>query len=267
MSSPGRVLPDYKNPPVTEIIAAAQFAPVPLSGIEHIVALGREFADWKVIEAPPAIPPMSEGPAGQELPQAFLAFGNPPVRVLLATDDGRWVAQFQQDRVAVHERKISERPSFRNVAPQLSEVAGRVSQALGVELFSDDHWPDMVEVIYENRIAAADGGWTNFGDLYRVLRLLNEGAGDAPYDTVEQVAVGFSYALREGEALAGRLRVAADPQYDSDGGAVLGLRLVSRRFVGDAGLERVMAACHADIVSAFTAITTPHMHEQWERYR
>jgi uncharacterized protein (TIGR04255 family) len=134
MSSPDGVLPDYRNPPVTEIIAAAQFAPVPLAGIEHIVALGREFADWKVVEAPPAIPPMSEGPAGQELPQAFFAFGNPPVRVVLATEDGRWVAQFQQDRVALHERKVSTRPSFQNVAPKLTEFARRTSRALGVAL-------------------------------------------------------------------------------------------------------------------------------------
>jgi hypothetical protein len=53
-----------------------------------------------------------------------------------------------------------------------------------------------VEVIYENRIAAADGGWTDFSDLHRVLRLVNETAGEAPYDAVEQVAIGFHTHFR-----------------------------------------------------------------------
>lgn len=267
MSSPDGALPDYRKPPVTEIIAAAQFAPLPLAGVEHIVALGREFADWKVVDAPPAIPPMSEGPAGQELPQAFFTFGSPPVRVVLATEDGRWVAQFQQDRVAIHERKVAARPSFRNVGPKLAEFARRTSKALGVELFAADHRPDLVEVIYENRIAAADGGWDSFRDLHRILRFLNDTAGEAPYAAVEQAALAFSYALVDEDLLAGRLRIAADPQYDEAGRPVLSLRLTSRRFVGERDLDRIMEACHADIVRAFTAITTPHMHEQWGRFR
>lgn len=267
MSSTNGLLPDYRKPPVTEIIAAVQFAPVPVFGMEQIIDLGREFTGWKVGDTQPAIPPMSEDPRGNDIPQAFMSFGNPPPRVLLATDDGRWFAQFQQDRIAVHERKVAARPSFRNVAPKLEEFAERTSRALGADLFSEGHSAEMVEVIYQNRIAARDGGWSDFGELHRVLRLLNERPADPPYDSPEQVAVAFSYELVEGDAFVGRLRVAADPQYDDAGNPVLALRLVSRRFVGERPLEEILNACHVDIVRAFTAITTTEMHERWERYR
>lgn len=262
-------LPDYKRPPVVEIIAAVQFLPLPMFGAAQVVAIGKEFEEWTVIDVPPAIPPMSEGPPGAPgaSDHAFFGFGSAPIRAILATDDGHWAAQHQQDRVAVHERKTEERPSFRNVAPKLRTFAERSSRTLGVEIFGEHHRPDLVEVIYENRIASADGAWTDFSDLHRVLRILTNEAGERPYDAVEQATVGFTYALSEGGTMLGRLRVVAEPQYDENGNPVLALRLVSRRFVRDIKLDLVLETCHADIVRAFTAITTDHMHEHWGRIR
>jgi hypothetical protein len=260
-------LPDYKRPPVVEIIAAVQFAPFPMFGIGQIVAIGRAFDDWEVVETAPAIPPMTEGPPGQPTPQAFFSFGAAPQRVILAAEGARWAAQVQQDRIAVHERKVAERPSFTNVAPKLAKFGLRAGQALGAELFGEAHAADVVEVIYENRIAAVDGGWTSFQDLDQILRVFSGNVGSPPYDAIEQATVGFSYALAEEGSFVGRLRVIGEPQYDEEGQPVLALRVASRRLVRAASLDGVLEACHADIVNGFTSITTDHMHEHWERYR
>ena len=252
---------------MTEITAAVQFAPLPKFDIGQVVAVGRELNEWNVVENPPAIPPMTEGPPGQPTPQAFFSFGATPPRVVLAAGDDRWVAQIQQDRVAVHERKAAERPSFTNVRPKLMEFSERVGRAVGAELFSAAHAPDIIEVIYDNTIAAADGGWSTFSELNRVLRVLSGPPGEPPYDGVEQLSIGFSYTLTEGDQFAGRLRVIGEPQYDENALPVLALRIASRRFVRTPELERVLELAHADIVNGFTAITTDHMHDHWGRCR
>lgn len=261
-------LPDYERPPVVEIIAAVQFVPVPVFGATQIVEVGKALPEWTVRDVPPAIPPMSEGPPGLPAPmeQTFLGLGSPPVRAILTSDGGRWTAQLQQDRVAVHERKVDARPSFGNVAPKLSEFSTRISDVLGAEVFGPRHSADLVEVIYENRIGPG-GGWANFSDVHRVLRVVNEQAGDPPFGTVEQATIGFTYALTEDGVMDGRLRVMAEPVHDEQGRPVLTLRLVSRRFVRDGQVDVVLEACHTDIVRAFTAITTDEMHKHWGRFR
>lgn len=261
-------LPDYEHPPVAEIVAAVQFAPVPAFDIAQVVSIGRQFEDWSIVDSPPAIPPMTEGPVSQNLIQQAFIFGKPPLRVILSTDDGRWTGQVQQDRVAVHERKATDRPSFKNVAPKLRAFSQRTGDALGTTIFQPPHAADMVELVYENRIASSDGGWTGFGELHRVLRFVSERAGDPPYDAVEQATVAFSYSLADDSGqFDGRLRVISEPQYDDKGQPVLGLRVISRRFVRGAELDLVLEACHADIVRGFTAITTDDMHKIWGRYR
>jgi hypothetical protein len=269
MTTEPQELPDYRQPPVVEIIAAVQFVPLPVFGAPQVVAIGKALDDWTVVDVPPSIPPMSEGPlsasgVGQ---QAFFGFGAAPIRAILTSEDGRWTAQIQQDRVAVHERKVEDRPSFRNVAPKLRDFATRAGQALDAELFGPHHPPDLIEVIYENQISSGHDCWRDFRELHRVLRIVRDHAGAPPYDKVEQASVGFTYAVTDDGTLLGRLRVIAEPQYDQDARPMLALRLVSRRFVPDARLDSVLEAAHADIVRGFTAITTDEMHQHWGRIR
>lgn len=138
---PLRPLPVYANPPVVEIVAAAQFAPLPQFALEQIVTLAREFEDWGVVDAPPAIPPMFEPPPGQVTPTALnFNLGAPPLRLVLSADAGRWTAQLQQDRLAVHEHRTTDRPSFAHVETKLLEVADGSRRTLGRALLGDELW-------------------------------------------------------------------------------------------------------------------------------
>jgi len=166
-------LPDYKSPPVVEVIGAVQFDPLPQFGIAEAVAVARSFDDYSVVDVPPALPPIVEARPGEPARQSFrLDLGSQPVRLLLASDDGRWVVQLQQDRIAVHERRVKKRPSFKHVRPQLRKVATQASAALGRELLGKQrHSAELVELIYDNRITAGKG-WDKAADLHKVLRVV-----------------------------------------------------------------------------------------------
>jgi len=152
-------LPDYKSPPVVEIIAAVQFVPLPQFGMAEAVTVARAFEDYSVVDVPPALPPIVEARPGEPARQSFrLDLGAQPVRLILASRDDRWLIQLQQDRIAVHERRVKNRPSFKHVRPRLRKVATQASAALGRELLGrETHSAELVELIYDNRITAGEG--------------------------------------------------------------------------------------------------------------
>lgn len=253
---------------MTAVVAAVQFRPLPQFRMAEVVAVARAFDEWRVVDVPHALSPIVETQPGEPARQTFnLGIGSPPPRLVLEKDDGRWLTQLQQDRLAVHEQRRGERPSFRHVRPALEDVTTVASGALGRKLLAGDHASELVEVIYENHIAARDGGWSSFADLHRVLRILREAPGTPPYDQIEEIQLAFSELLRHEGRFMGRLRVHANPALDETGGPMLHLRLNSRRFVREGELWETLEACHTDIVQGFTAVTTEEMHTIWGRYQ
>jgi hypothetical protein len=260
-------LPDYERPPVVEVVAAVQFLPLPQFGMREAVAVSRAFDGWDVVDVPPALDPIVEYPAGNVASPALrFGLGQPPVRAILASEGERFLAQVQQDRIAAHERKVDQPPSFQNVKPALRDVATRVSEGLGRAVLEEPHGPEVVEVIYENRIPAGEG-WNDFSEAHRVLRVFSQEAGAPPYERFEQARVELAYDLRDADDFAGRLRVVSDPQIGPDQERWLHLRLISRRMVHHRDVDSVLEQCHADIVRGFTAVTTERMHEIWGRLR
>lgn len=261
-------LPDYERPPVVEIVIGVQFVPLPQFGMREAVAVSRAFEGWEVIDVVPALEPIVEAPAGHLVaPTLRFGLGNPPVRVVLGHEGEHWLAQVQQDRLVAHERKVEQRPSFANVVPKLREVVEHAAQALDRPLLAEPHVPELIEVIYGNRIPVGEG-WSSFAELHKVLRTFAAEAGAGRFANFEQAQVGFAYELAAGDRFDGRLRVTAEPQVDPDQTRFLQLQLISRRFVHTGrDLESVLDRCHVDIVEGFTAVTTERMHEIWGRRR
>src|SRR4051812_16865967 len=95
-------LPDFKDPPVTEVVAAVQFVPLAQFGMPEVISVARAFEGWTIVDVPPAIPPIVESPPNQAAHQGInFTLGPPPLRVILSQGD-RWLAQVQQDRIAAH---------------------------------------------------------------------------------------------------------------------------------------------------------------------
>lgn len=260
-------LPDYHDPPVVEIVAAVQFVPLPRFGMPEIIALARSFDGWQIFDAPPALDPIVEAEPGTGASMSFrLGLGQPPQRLILASDDGRWLAQVQQDRIAVHERRVEERPSFSRVHPKLTEITALVEQALSVPVLTTPHAPELVEVTYVNRIAAG-AGWSDFNDLDHVLRVVAPFPEGTPFDQAESTSISMTSKLLDGETFVGRLHITAEPAADDNGQRQLQLGLISRRYTRSNNLSDTLDACHRDIVAGFTAVTTDDMHEIWERFQ
>ncbi len=258
-------LPDFRDPPVIEIVAAVQFRPLPQFGMPEALEVARATPEWRILDAPPALDPIVESPSAQVPAAQFrLGFGAQPVRLLLEREE-RWLAQLQQDRLAAHERKTANggRPSFANVVPALQERREEWSRALGRTLLAGDHAAELVEVTYINWIPLGHG-WSSLADLHDVLHVVRPIADDAPVP--EQMSLSFSSALeRHDGSFGGRLRVVAEPGVRQDAGG-LHLQLMSRRYLSD-DLDATLDDCHADIVRGFAAVTTKTMHDVWGRLR
>lgn len=260
-------LPEFEFPPVTEIVIAIQFVPVPQFGMREAVAVSRAFEGWELVDVLPALEPIVEAPLGVATGHTLrLGLGTPPQRVVLSSDGGHRLAQVQQDRVAAHQRRDGERPSFAAVHTLLRQVTALASGGLQKMLLEPPHQAELVEVIYDN-VVRMGGGWGDLANLDHLLRIVNEVPGAEPYDRPEQVQAGFTYLLREGQEFRGRLRVSAEPAIVPGEQPAIRLQLISRRIVGDRPLDSVLEQSHADIVNAFTAVTTDQMHEQWRRIR
>jgi uncharacterized protein (TIGR04255 family) len=256
---------------VVEIVGAIQFLPLRQFGMPEIVRVARRLDDWEIADAPPALRRIIEDSEVVTSPSTVMALGNPPQRVVFASKDDRWLAQVQADRVAIHERKKPERPSFSHVVPKLQDFYRAVSSALDVEICGTEHAPELVEVTYKNQILAgdaSDGVWSGMGDLSEVLVFFNSEGLAGTTGELDRMALALSFRLADDNGdFAGRLRVSAQPEARPDEPVDLRLQLVSRRYVRSASLEDVLEASHRDIVKSFTAITTDKMHKVWGRYQ
>lgn len=256
-------LPDYERPPVVEIVAAVQFQPLRGFGMPEVVRVaGALSGEWRIADVPPALGRIVEEPSASIQSESMMTFGlGPPPRAILTSADDRWLAQLQGDRLAVHERKRGERPSFTNVMPKLESLRNDVAKALDANLFEEPHLADLVELTYTNRIPVPTA------EVANVLRFVSAD-GVASLGPIDGYNQGFSTSLgSDAQHFEGRLRVLAHTERDPDGGDVLQLQLISRRYVGDAPLPDVLERCHRDIVESFTDITDERMHREWGRFR
>jgi len=256
-------LPDFDAPPVVEIVGSVQFIPLPRLVLRDMIDVGARFEGYQLNELQPQLHAIQELPPGEvaspPFPQMFL--GQQPQRALYVTEDQRFIAQLQQDRIAINERRTDpdRAPSSLHVWPQLDRLAHAVRDVL---VRGEGFGPanaNVIELTYVNVVRDAP--------MDRVLRIISGDAGEPPYSNAEPPAVRFSFPIFEAERFRGRLHVEAGPGI-SDGTPVLQLQLTSRRLVEKGlPLAEVFDACHRDAVHAFVAVTEPDMHRLWRRTR
>jgi uncharacterized protein (TIGR04255 family) len=258
-------LPDFDKPPVHEVIGSVQFPPLPKLGIQEMIEIGNELADYELSQLQPLLAPIQEvapgQPPGLVLPQFF--FNEPaPQRAWYAhREDPRFVVQLQRDRAAVNERRLTAEgdPSSKHVWPQLSRVLGIIQQLLVEGEGYGPQAANLVELTYANVITGVQ--------IDEVLRALSRSYATSADTDVENVSIGFSFPRYTDEQFVGRVYVQAGPAL-VDGDQVLQMQLVARRLAErGADLAAVYEACHRDAVETFASVTEPDMHKLWERTR
>ncbi len=274
-------LPDFRTPPVVEVVLSIQFAELRKYRTVHGGLLwDRTFREsfGEVSEHPPLEPTFETfGAAGTGgVGFSLRHVPGPPVpRLWFAMKNKRELVQFQADRFIHNWRKIAsdeKYPRYENIKQKF------LSEILDIEKFLLEYdigkiQPNQCEVTYVNHICLE-----NMKDprdrLDQILRPWARVDADpedknASLPPLEDVRLAARYVIGDDRgAPLGRLLIQAEPVVAQNNQPIVRLSLTARGAPLNPtmeGAEMFLDIGRETIVRGFTAITTPAMHETWGR--
>jgi uncharacterized protein (TIGR04255 family) len=261
-------LPDFRSPPLNEVVVGIQFAPV--QGYQQIRA-GEVWAlfrkDYPRVEELAPLPPMFETfglPQGGQIGFG-ITMGAMRNRFWFISPSGDELIQFQQDRLLHNWRKIgdqtNEYPRFEKIISTFeSEI--HVINNYFINLSGKAAAINQCEISYINHIPLeAEGRQTNAGDWLHFIRF----NGGEP----EDFSIAFRQSIRASDGRPqGRLTSDAVSGIDVKGRKIIVLTLTARGAPVDQTTESALEFLKLGremIVKSFADITTNSAHVFWER--
>jgi uncharacterized protein (TIGR04255 family) len=267
-------LPDFTDPPVTEVVVGVQFNGIAGFLAPHLGLIWEEFrADFPYVEEQIPLGPTFEtfgpNPGGYgSMPFAFPnMFGMP--RVLFINADKTQLLQVQKDRFLHNWRKVGEGDKYPRFEGMLQTFEDGVKKLAAVirSAHLGELVPNQCEVSYINHIKVE---------------------GDRPFDTIEQAfgeAMGtltlddlgrpedtrflLRYVMHNNQEVPiGRLVINAEPGVLANGSAVVQLTLTARGIPQPAdidGVSQFLQRGRQHIVRAFAKLTSEKMQQKWGR--
>lgn len=258
-------MPDYNNPPVSEVAIAVQFAdlhgfPAPYLG-DLWTAFGRD--DFPIVQNQQVLPPMSGSTKENVISLVDPSCEIP--RVWFLSKDGAELIQFQQDRLVFNWRKMKDGkyPRFECVIQKFEHVL------IALQKFADDHKKQLVydtlELTYVNVIPFEDfGGAENIGNCLKDAVWQKE-HGFLPQPSKYNGLWEFEFPDLNGRMFAH----AYSAQQITDGKPVLRFDIIVRAQYAppfDKDIKSMLqwyGAAREHIVLGFNDLTTSVMHEKW----
>lgn len=267
MSRP-KDLPDFRSPPLNEVVVGVQFYPV--RGFQQILA----SEIWALFR--------KDYPHVQELAPlqpTFETFGLPQsgqigLGITVGTASNRFwfispsrndLIQFQQDRFLHNWRKIdtqvNQYPRFEKII-SIFESEVRLLQDYFINLSGQSIAINQCEISYVNHIPLEyQGRATSAEDWLRCIRF----QGTEPDD----ISIIFRQIIRAPDGRPqGRLICEANSAMDNEGKKILVFTLTARGSPVDPTIESSLAFLHLGremIVKSFAEFTTDSAHVFWER--
>ena len=276
-------LPRFNKPPVVEVVLGVQFTQLQAMNIAHIGLLWERYRDrFPKFNQQPALPHAIErlGSAAQQGGVQSFSFdfgGDRLQRAWLANADNTELIQIQNDRFIRNWRRYHDStipyPSYERLKPRFLEDWALFS-AFVEESGLGGLIADQCEIAYVSHIEACDI-WRSFGQVNRVFRGWSENypaLTGSPAD-----AIGFKArheVMGPDGAFVGRLFVELDSAYvaapanPGETRPIFQLQLTVRGSPlssGIAGVTGFLDLGHELIVNSFVKLTTPEMHQVWER--
>lgn len=264
-------LPDFKSPPLNEVVIGVQFA-VP-QGYQQIRAgevwnLFRQ--EYPEVQELPALPPSFEtfGLPFQHTQMQQFSFmaGGTHDRFWFLRDGGAELIQFQNDRLLHNWRKVGDKtngyPRFETMVAEFQTELEKLERYIGT-LTTQQLQINQCEISYINHIK------------------LNRSTGESPSDWLSFVnfeserpddfSIAFRETFRDSEGKpVGRFYAEATLGYLPDGTEIIVLSLsVKGAPLGtniQYGLE-FLALGRNKIVERFVELTTDEAHQKWERVK
>jgi uncharacterized protein (TIGR04255 family) len=268
-------LPDFDAPPITEVALGVQFNGLDRFLVPHFGAVWQKFRDeFPVVNELLPIPPVFEtfGPNPQTavIGGVLLSAMPPKPRVTFTNQADTEVIQIQQDHFLVNWKKngaSDQYPRFESMLDKFRIGFDNLSQVV-LEVGAGDIIPNQCEVAYINQIPIGndehilDCFERVFGSLATSWRTINS---DGP----EDVRILTRYVMRDDLGTPrGRLTVSAEPARRPDGTSIIQVSLMARGMPtapNITGVIEFLLAGRRQIVTGFTNLTSPQMHEAWER--
>jgi len=261
-------LPDFRSPPLNEVVIGIQFHPVP--GYQQI----RAWEIWSLFR--------DDYPLVQELAPlqpAFETFGLPQGgqiglgismgamlnRFWFISPSGNELIQFQQDRLLHNWRKFgtktNEYPRFDKLIDTFESEIGAISNYF-VNFNGKPIEINQCEISYINHIPLeSEGSQTTAEDWLRFVQFY----GRDP----EDFSVAFRQRILTPDGRPqGRLTCEAVSAVNTTGQKIISLTLTARGAPVDCAFESALAFLnlgHEMIVKSFTEFTTDSAHVFWER--
>jgi uncharacterized protein (TIGR04255 family) len=268
-------LPDFENPPVVEVAASVQFGAIQGLDAARLGTLWLRFRDkYPKPEQHPALPRVVESfGAPRTLHFGFSVLASQPTpRLWFLNEDGTRLVQVQSDRLIINWRQLDTGTAYPRYPILRTELIAAVEVFDG--FLSDEKLQrpviDQAELTYVNHFDAGQPG-TMRTPLSAFLRFWQEPRGVFLSDSPEEAAVRTQYIMRVGESPVGRLFVELESAYSAkDNAPIYVLNLAARGAPSDPTLDGALSfldLAHLWIVQSFADITTPNMHNRWERKR
>lgn len=261
-------LPDYKHPPLNEVVVGVQFTPP--QGYQQIYAgeVRRLFRkQYPQVSEQPALPPSFEtfGLPSRSGPQIGFISGASHDRFWFLRPDGDELIQFQQDRLIHNWRKVGDGsnayPRFESMIKKFSGELTKL-QTYFNSLVAQSLEVNQCEVSYINHFQVV-GETANPADWIRVVDFGSKLPDDFTFKFRETVRG------KDGEPL-GRLICEVGSGVKADSKRIIAMTLSVKGAPSEPNIDSALEFISAGrelIVNRFTELTTDMAHKIWERLK
>lgn len=258
-------LPDFKAPPLDEVVVGVQFSAPTYYSILHAREVWELFCEeFPTVSEQPRIEPQFEMFGGTQQPNFQFNFGPPPTRSRLwfSSEDNSHLFQFQEDRLLLNWRRQGQNSSYprHERLIEIFSVHLRKLNAFYKMKYATGLIINQAEVTYLNTVPVSN--FSEAGDWFRLFGVpqLKIESLNAILTEVVENAEGQPFARMSYEIL---------PIWEqSTGQRAIRLSLTTRGKPDDDSIEsglNFIAMAREKIIRRFCELTTEKAHQIWGR--
>lgn len=265
-------LPNFENPPLTEVAISVQFESLAQLEAPQVGLLWSKFRDrFPNTEQHKPLDPVIESFEQPVQPKIrFEVSTVPPVpRCWFLNKTGSELIQIQLNRFTRNWRKVEktdEYPRYEYVRKQFAQDLESFCQFLQAENIGDFK-PIQCEVSYINNIEPTQD-WSSHSQLDKVLAMWNPRQVGGLLSNLESVRVASQHVIKnEDGAPFARLHISTQPAFSvADNQPLFVMNITARGEPNEQSIEGVLDFIdkgREHIVRGFKSITTTIMHDSW----
>jgi uncharacterized protein (TIGR04255 family) len=271
-----KTLPDFKKPPVNEVVLSFQFATLEKLKSPYIGLFWKSLrSQYPDISEQPEVQPVFETFGSPEMMQqrvSFQALLSPPMpRFWLEKEGQPDLLQIQRDRIMHNWRQTPEPsvyPRYEKVRAKFQKEVQKFEDFLAAEDLGTLQ-VNQCEVTYINLIDEIPTESNLHTGLDQISPLWAGITSDQAPGEIENSLVQMRYLLDDGGERVGRIHVSMQPAFRPlDLKPVFRVDITARAKPRGASVVDAFNLLDVErdaVVRTFAAVTTPEMHELWGR--